>query len=242
MTPVVYGDFNCPYSYLASLRVDVLRNAGVDVEWRAVEHAPKTPVTGRRLDDAGRAGLDAELSEVRGLLTPGERFPVNAVAMIPRTEAAISGYAEAVGAGVADRVRRLLFDAYWVRGLDIGSPDVLRPLLARAIAAGNSTSFTLHEAGFAVAMSRGPITAGAHRRIHDWREDWYCTGTRTIPSIVTARARDKLTVIDGVAALTWLAAYPLPATGLSWAARPAESASPSAEPSVAPAQTAHAFA
>ena len=92
MTTVVYGDFNCPYSYLASLRVDVLREAGVDIEWRAVEHAPKTPVPGRRLDDAGRANLKAELSEVRGLLAPEEPFPLNAVAMIPRTEAAIAGY------------------------------------------------------------------------------------------------------------------------------------------------------
>lgn len=224
MTTVVYGDFNCPYSYLASLRVDVLREAGVDVEWRAVEHAPTIPVMGRRLDDAGRADLDAELSEVRGLLGPGEPFPLNAVAMIPHTEAAISGYAEAVGAGVGDPVRRLLFEAYWVRGLDIGSPEVLRSLLAREIARGNSSSFTLHESGFAVAMSRGPITAGAHRRIHDWREAWSRTGTRTIPSIVTtptpdnvtsrppgnatASTRDSLAVIDGVAALTWLAAYP----------------------------------
>ena len=37
---IVYGDFNCPYSYLASQRVDELARLGqAGVEWRAVEHA-----------------------------------------------------------------------------------------------------------------------------------------------------------------------------------------------------------
>jgi len=39
MTAVVYGDFNCPYSYLASQRADLLSRAGaLMVDWRAVEH------------------------------------------------------------------------------------------------------------------------------------------------------------------------------------------------------------
>ncbi len=29
MTMIIYGDFNCPYSYLASQRVGRLREAGV---------------------------------------------------------------------------------------------------------------------------------------------------------------------------------------------------------------------
>ncbi len=39
MDLTVYGDFNCPYSYLASQRVDALARSGrAEVEWRAVEH------------------------------------------------------------------------------------------------------------------------------------------------------------------------------------------------------------
>ncbi len=47
MSYVVYGDFNCPYSYLASLRVDeVVRRGAGGIEWRAVEHDPRLAVTG----------------------------------------------------------------------------------------------------------------------------------------------------------------------------------------------------
>ncbi len=51
---IVYGDFNCPYSYLASQRADLLSRAGVAVGWRAVEHDRGLPVTGSR-SDSGRA-------------------------------------------------------------------------------------------------------------------------------------------------------------------------------------------
>ena len=37
---IVYGDFNCPFSALASARVGYLERHGfADVDWRAVEHA-----------------------------------------------------------------------------------------------------------------------------------------------------------------------------------------------------------
>lgn len=75
MTTVVYGDFNCPFSLLASLRIDALRDSGHDIEFRAVEHARQLPVIGRRLDDVGKAELAAEMEQVRALLMPGEKFP-----------------------------------------------------------------------------------------------------------------------------------------------------------------------
>jgi len=42
---VLYGSFNRPYSFLASLRADRLAAAeGRFVEWRAVVHDPAVPV------------------------------------------------------------------------------------------------------------------------------------------------------------------------------------------------------
>ena len=66
MTVIVYGDFNCPYSYLASQRADLLSRAGVAVDWRAVEHDRGLPVTGSR-SDSDRATWDRELAEVASL-------------------------------------------------------------------------------------------------------------------------------------------------------------------------------
>ncbi len=62
MTVTVYGDFNCPYSYLASQRADLLSRAGVAVDWRAVEHDRGLPVTGSRPDsDRAAPGRTARL-------------------------------------------------------------------------------------------------------------------------------------------------------------------------------------
>jgi 2-hydroxychromene-2-carboxylate isomerase len=197
---VVYGDFNCPYSLLASIRLDALAEAGSDVEWRAVEHARELPVIGRRLDDAGHDELEAEIADVRRLLQPDEQYPATAPNLVPRTEAAVSAYAEAVGAGVADEVRRTLFDAYWTGHADIGSPEVLRKLLTPVIRRGVSAAFPLQEAGYAVAVNRGPITAAAYRRIRGWRDDWRCLGIATIPTLVAGSR-----VLAGIDALDWLA-------------------------------------
>ena len=69
MTVIVYGDFNCPYSYLASQRADLLSRAGAAVDWRPVEQDRGLPVTGSRSDN-DRAGWDRELAEVASLALP----------------------------------------------------------------------------------------------------------------------------------------------------------------------------
>lgn len=198
----IYGDFNCPYSYLASLRADAFIAAGVDLEWRAVEHDKELPVVGRRLDDAGQREIAEELDSVRQLLTPDEEFAAATPPMLPNTAAANAGYAEAVGSGVGDDVRRLLFNAYWARGVDIGSVEVLRTMLATPIRHGHSSAFPLREAGFAVSTNRGPITTAAYRRLVSWRSGWEELATWTTPTVVVDGKPEV-----GVDGLRWLAAH-----------------------------------
>ena len=198
---IIYGDFNCPYSYLASMHADALLKAGIPVEWRAIEHAPGLPITGRRLDSAAQAELDDELKGLRELALSDEGLPGTPVCFVPNTRAAVAGYAEAFEAGVGDTVRRLLFDAYWTRGLDIGSPDVLQSLLAPAIRNGSSAAFPLREAGLAVSTNRGPITLSAYRRIEDWANAWDRIETLTTPTVF-----DDTTAATGRVALPQLAA------------------------------------
>lgn len=199
MGTIAYGDFNCPFSYLASWRTDLLVGTDAAVEWRAVEHAPGTPLTGQRLDDDGFRRLAEEWRQVQELLLPGEELPGRPPTFLPSTRAAVAGFAEAAGAGVADQVRRLLFRAYWVDGLDIGNPEILRALLAAPIRAGHATSAPLREFGYAVSPGRGPITSDGYRRIRAWRTEWQALGDPVIPALVERGA-----VTTGVPALLHL--------------------------------------
>lgn len=127
MTVIVYGDFNCPYSYLASQRADLLSRAGTLVDWRAVEHNRGLPVMGSPGGD--RVAWDRELSEVASLAVPGEHVPAAPPTVVSNTEAAVAAYAEAVSDGVSGELRRQLFRAIWVDGRNLSSADEVRRLI-----------------------------------------------------------------------------------------------------------------
>src|ERR1035441_9133235 len=75
MKLVVYGSFSCPYSLLASMRVDRLGELGVaDVKWRAVVHDPDVPMQGEPVLGELAALFDRELEEIRGLLSGEETY------------------------------------------------------------------------------------------------------------------------------------------------------------------------
>lgn len=210
---IVYADFSSPYSYLASHRVDALSAAGVEVDWRAVEGDPHLPVGGERLGAAEQDELSVQFAELARQLLPGERLPWQMPTSLPKTEAAVSGYAEASGAGVADDVRRLLFAMYWTERADIGDPNVLRTPLAGPILRGTSTSDPLRQAGYAVSVGRGPITTDAYRRIRSWQREWQQLGLQRLPALVDGAV--TLTGMDALRRLgkelTYIDAAPQPA-------------------------------
>ncbi len=47
MNVIIYGDFNCPYSYLASQRADLLSRAGIAVD-SCAGPAARSPRTAAR--------------------------------------------------------------------------------------------------------------------------------------------------------------------------------------------------
>jgi hypothetical protein len=181
MSLIVYGDFTSAECYLASRRVDVLAAAGVAVDWRAVERMRELPVSGRRLSSAEHDALMERLASLDALLFRREALPRVVPQLLPKSEAAVAGYAEAHGTKVDGDVRRLLFDLYWRQGADIGSPTVLREPLAGPMLRADSDADPVRELGYAVTVDRGPVTTVAYRRIRAWRGEWQALGSPALP-------------------------------------------------------------
>jgi hypothetical protein len=212
MSLIVYADFSCPECYLAGRRGDALSAAGVPIDWRAVERRPHLPVAGRRLSPAEQDGLTQRFAALQDVLLPGETLAWRMPAITPKTEAAVSAYAESYGAGVADDVRRLLFELYWLQGCDVGSPTAVRTPLAGPILRGDSHADPLRQSGYAVSVDRGPITTEAYQRIGSWRSEWQEIGCPELPVVLSGGA--TLHGLDAVRRLgkeiTYVGATPEP--------------------------------
>ena len=202
MTAIIYGDFNCPYSYLASQRADLLSRAGVAVDWRAVEHDRGLPVTGSR-SDSDRTTWDRERAEVASLAVPGEHVPDRPPVLVSNTNAAVAAYAEAVSDGVAGELRRRLFRAIWVHGLHLSSAYEVRRLITGVmwpqeditdrLASPDIPSLLLRDpdmarivrrSGGTIAPDGGPLTTTGWRRIRRWRQEWLALPSQVIPAVI----------------------------------------------------------
>ena len=202
MNLIVYGDFNCPYSYLASQRADRLARGGIArVDWRAMEHDRGLALTGTP-SEADRCAWDKELAEVAALALPGEDVPATPP-VISNTRAAVAAYAEAVSDGIADELRRRLFAAIWVDRRHISSAYEVRPLvtelmwppedIADRLASPDIPSLldrdpdlwrTVRRSGGTIAPDGGPLTTGGWRRIRTWRKDWLALPSQVIPAVI----------------------------------------------------------
>jgi hypothetical protein len=115
MKVVVFGDFNCPYSRLASARVDAMQARGIDVEWRAVEHDRSIPSKGVQVSGELRNELEREIREIAELMVPPEDVAFVIPDVRPNTRDDCELFARLSG-GAADAFRRECFDAIWDGG------------------------------------------------------------------------------------------------------------------------------
>lgn len=183
MSLIVYGDFTDPLSRIASMRVDALQLSGHDVQWRAVAHHHTTQVVAGPVSDRVLDRLREAHEWSAGSALPGEAVLLARPRISPCPDPPVAAFAEAVGAGVADHVRALLFDAFWRDGEDIGNPDVLRRLLAVPMIHGDSPAEVHSESGYAVAIGGGPLTTAGWRRMGAWRREWVALGRPGLPVV-----------------------------------------------------------
>src|SRR5688572_27898256 len=120
----IYGDFNCPFSALASARADMLLAAGVDeIDWRAIQHDPSIPAAGEAVDCDTAAMLATEVATILELSRDDVRLRLAVPPVRPNTAAPSAAFA-AAGDG-ADELRRRLFAAVWIEGSNVGLPAEL---------------------------------------------------------------------------------------------------------------------
>lgn len=121
----IYGDFNCPFSALASVRADVLRAAddAYKIEWRAIQHDKAIPPAGEAVDGATAAGLADEVARIVELSDHDVRLHLVVPPVRSNTAAACAALAAAGNA--VDLLRRRLFAAVWAEGSNLGDPAEL---------------------------------------------------------------------------------------------------------------------
>lgn len=130
--PTIYGDFNCPFSALASVRADALLAAGThEVDWRAIQHDTTIPATGEPVEGETAAELFVEVATILDL----SKYDVSLHLVVPtvRSNTALASAAIAFAGDDANRLRRRLFAAVWAEGRNVGDPAELRRLDATAL-------------------------------------------------------------------------------------------------------------
>jgi predicted DsbA family dithiol-disulfide isomerase len=120
----IYGDFNCPFSALASVRADVLlATHSYAIDWRAIQHNTAIPLAGEPVEGDAAAELESEVATILEL----SEHDVHLQLVVPhvRSNTAAACAAFAAAGGDADRLRRRLFAGVWVEGRNLGDPAVL---------------------------------------------------------------------------------------------------------------------
>lgn len=140
----VVSDVVCPWCYVGKRRIEAaIRALGgaheIRITWRPFELNPDLPAEGaertayrvRKFGSLERSReLEAQMRQVGESV--GIAFTPTPSANIPNTFDAHRLLAFALAKGRQDAVAETLFAAYFVEGADIGSPDALARIAARA--------------------------------------------------------------------------------------------------------------
>jgi predicted DsbA family dithiol-disulfide isomerase len=185
---VIYGDFNCPFSAVASARADRLSAAGrLRVDWRCVEHDRTIGPNETSLTPEQKSGFRAELDQVEELLAPGEpnRFRVPSRRLNTRD---LNHIYVATPPAHRPGLRAALYDAYWFDDRDLTSDRVISEIIERV---------TAREPG---RDDRTPADGGENT-VAAWQREWEDLPQPIVPTMII----DHGYVSRGLGALARLA-------------------------------------
>jgi predicted DsbA family dithiol-disulfide isomerase len=139
----IYSDTICPWCFIGKRRLDRALaerpQPGLTIHWRAFQLNPEMPAEGMdrqlylQLKFGGAENAERVYAQVR---TAGESEEIPfAFAAMQRTPNTVDSHRLirfAAGKGLQNEVVEALFEAYFLRGEDIGQPDVLAAAAAGA--------------------------------------------------------------------------------------------------------------
>jgi predicted DsbA family dithiol-disulfide isomerase len=127
---VVFSDYICPFCYIGFYRVEQLKeNFDLEVEWRPFEIHPETPKNGTDLSNLPfpteylemmKANIKKLADDVGVTFKLTDKLPNSRMALY------LSEFARKKGK--FDEFHKLIFDAYWKDGKDIGDQALLLDL------------------------------------------------------------------------------------------------------------------
>ncbi len=132
----VFSDYICPFCYIGELRLNHLReHYDLRVNWCAIEIHPETdpagePVTALGYDNSRWLSMMASLNEMaaeEGVTLKEHDFTTNSHSALLLAEAA-----KLLGREVFYRLHPSLFEAFFVKGLNIGDRSLLEDLARQA--------------------------------------------------------------------------------------------------------------
>jgi len=127
---IAYSDYICPFCYIGYHRIEQLKkDYNIDVEWKPFEIHPETPKGGALTKDLPfpKGYLEMAFANVKRLadedgltLKFSEKLPNSRLALY------ISEFARKKGK--FDEFHKLVLEAYWLEGKDIGDKSLLLEL------------------------------------------------------------------------------------------------------------------
>ncbi|MHA2036611.1 MAG: DsbA family oxidoreductase [Promethearchaeota archaeon] len=127
---IVFSDYICPFCYIGFHRIEKLKEKyNLDVEWEPFELHPETPKDGFKMAEISfpRDYLEMAMANVKKLADE-DGISLKYSKTLPNSQKALFISEFARTKGKFDEFHRLVFDAYWKEGKDIGDLSLLLDL------------------------------------------------------------------------------------------------------------------
>ncbi len=150
---VVYSDYIWPYCYIGLDRAERLKqDYGVEVEWKAFELRPGTPLEG--IPSHQKPGEESELSPSIKSLSDEVGLQMKRPAFIACSRPALEAAEYAKEQSKFDQFHLAIFKAYWEEGKNIGLTSILRDIAGKCGLDGDELEHYLKEGRYIEKIDR----------------------------------------------------------------------------------------